>query len=355
MSEIRFWRGVVSILAVALVLVFLFSVWDVLLPFIFGLVIAYLFHPLVDRFVAMGLRRDRVVAVLYVLLLIGGIGLGSWMLPRLYREANLALSSLPSYASVLNEIIDNSNLKIQQALSRFLGGNAANIVVPFRAEDLVQTLFSSIPGSLLNFAHFGLWVFIIPIVSFFALGQGKRWINHLFQLTPSQYVESLLGLMAEINATLGGYVRGLFLESAFVGFLTMAGLLAMDIKGAILLGFVTGVLNVVPFLALIIGGVVAIIAGYVQTQSWAVVLMILTLFLVVRLVDDIFIIPFVIGSQVSLHPIVTLFAILAGVELGGFVGLVFAIPAAAVVKVVLTIILRNRSENFLPSSGHVYS
>jgi len=355
MNEIRFWRGVVSILAVAVVLAFLFTVWDVLLPFMFGLVVAYLFHPVIDRFVAMGLRRDRVVAVFYVLLIIGGIGLGSWLLPRLYREANLALSNLPSYSGVLNEIIDNTNLKIQEVLSRFFGVESENIVLPFRAEDLIKTLFSSLPGNILNFAHFGLWIFIIPLVSFFALGQGKRWINHLFQITPSQYVENLLGLLAEINATLGGYMRGLFLESTCVGFLTMAGLLIMDIKGAVLLGIMTGLLNVVPFLALVIGGVIAVIAGYVQTQSWAVALVILALFLGVRLVDDIFIIPIVIGGQVSLHPMVTLFAILAGLELGGFVGLVFAIPAAAVVKVVLTIFLRSKNENFLPANGHVYS
>ncbi|MCB4756997.1 MAG: AI-2E family transporter, partial [Elusimicrobia bacterium] len=227
--------------------------------------------------------------------------------------------------------------------------------IPFRADRFIEGLLLGLPAHVLDVAHVALWIVIVPFVAFFGLSQGKNWIDFLFDWTPSNHVEGLLGLLAEINAKLGGYFRGVMVESMGVGLLTMAGLGLMDIQGAVLLGCLSGVLNVIPFLAPVVGGGIALLAAYFQGKALSVLLGIILLYAVVRLFDDVILVPFIIGPSVQLHPVVVVFAVLAGVEVGGFLGLIFAVPAAVVIKVFLSLILRQRRESILLGQPHIYS
>src|ERR1700675_1571910 len=107
MNEIRFWRAVGSPLA--LVIVFVIAVWQVLVPFLLGFAVAYLVSPLVDRFVAIGLRRDRTVLVLYLLLLAATAGVGSVVVPSFYREVHALADEIPKYTAALDRLVEHLN------------------------------------------------------------------------------------------------------------------------------------------------------------------------------------------------------------------------------------------------------
>jgi len=353
--DIRYWRYIFLTMALGLLLVFLYRIWHVVLLFVFGFAIAYLLHPIVDRFVSRGLRRDRVVLVLYILFLGLSATLISLLFPRLYQEANTFLDELPAYASIIDGMVDHMNEEIKKFLAKFVGEKANHFIFPFHTEKMIEKLFYQLPSNLLNMAHIAGWFIVLPFVCYFALSHSKQWIDAFFDFTPSQYVENLLGLLAEINAALGSYLRGLLLESLCVGFLTMIGLALLGVKGAVLLGFITGILNLVPFLSIIVGGTIAMLVGYLQFNSMAAIVAIFLLYALVRVVDDFILIPLVMGRSVKLHPVVILFAVLAGLELGGFIGLVFAIPTAAVIKVILTVLLRDRKDQLMISGTHIYS
>jgi predicted PurR-regulated permease PerM len=200
-----------------------------------------------------------------------------------------------------------------------------------------------------------MWIVIIPFVSFYGLAEGRRWINLIFNATPSSYVESLLGLLAEVNATLGGYIRGQLLDALCVGALSTLGLWLLGVKQFVLIGVITAVLNPIPFLAPAVGGCLAIFLGHASGLPVGNLLGIVVLFFTVRLVDDFIFIPFIVGHSVQLHPAVMLFSVLAGFEIGGLLGLIFAIPVAAVFKVTLSIVLRQRQKNILTSVNSVLS
>lgn len=316
----------------------------VLVPFVLGFTVAYLLNPLVDRFTAFGLRRDRVVLILYTVCVGGGVLITLWMLPALFREINATIANTPTYIITINSFIDSLNEPLREFLKPLLGKKAGGYGIPFRAEQMMLGIVDNLPSNLMNVAHIALWLIIVPFVSFFALADGKKWIDALFNFTPSRYVESLLGLLAELNARLGGYVRGVLFESMCVGFLTIIGLHLLDIEGAVLYGVVTGLVNVVPFMAFLIGGSLALLAAIIQGKSALILFGILLLFILVRLIDDFVLIPFVIGNSVRLHPLLMVFAVLVGVETAGFFGLVFAIPLAVVVKVVATLFLKSRRD-----------
>lgn len=353
MKSISFGRAVFSILGLALALLFVFHVWSILIPFLLGLVLAYLVQPLVDRFVAMGLRRDRTVMVFYALLLVLVVTAGFLIVPSVISEANTSLRSLPTYAAKFNMLNDELSAEINKLLARLFGVKARPIALPFRPDALAERLVTAIPENISSVAHLGMWIFIIPFVAYFALAEGKNWLNTLFNLTPSEHVENLLGLMAEVNATLGGYARGQLLDATCVGAMTTFGLWLLGFDQALLMGLFTGLLNPVPFLAPIVGGGLTLLVGYFQGMPAASLFGIFFLFALVRLCDDFIFTPFIVGQSVKLHPVIMLFAILAGVEVGGFLGLVFAVPAAAVLKVVLSAVLSTSRENVVISQDHI--
>jgi predicted PurR-regulated permease PerM len=295
------------------------------------------------------------VLVLYVSLLAATVGIGFLLLPTLIREVGTVLAHLPTYIANFNAMMDQLTASIRHVLLHVIPKHANRFAIPLRADNMMEGALYKLPGGLLSVAHWGLWVFIIPFVCFFALREGRDWIDKLFDLTPSEYVENLLGLMAELNATLGGYVRGQILDALCVGVFTMFGLFILGFDGAVLMGCLTGFLNLVPFMAPIVGGSVALLLGYFQGLPTSTLFGIFCLFVLVRLFDDFVFTPFVLGSSVKLHPIVMLFAILAGFELGGFLGLVFAVPAAAVIKVILSITVHNHREAVLFHKQHIIS
>jgi predicted PurR-regulated permease PerM len=254
-----------------------------------------------------------------------------------------------------NALNDTLTAELNKLIMRFAGRHAHPMSLPFKPEILADKFVSKIPENISSVAHAGLWVVILPFVCYFALAQGKEWMNELFNLTPSEYVENLLGLIAEINATLGGYIRGQLLDAMCVGVMTMFGLWILGFDQAVLMGVLVAILNPVPFLAPLVGGSLTLLAAYFQGMPMSSLIGIFCLFALVRLCDDFIFTPFIVGQSVKLHPVVMVFAILAGVEVGGFLGLVFAVPAAAVIKVILSIIVSNRRENLMLSQNHVVS
>ncbi|MFA5192962.1 MAG: AI-2E family transporter [Verrucomicrobiia bacterium] len=353
MNEIRFWRAVFCLLALVLILFVLVKAFTVVLPFAFGLILAYLANPLVEWFTAFGLRRDRVVLVLYLALLTLGVVLCMSLVPPLLHAANQTQAALPRYGQELDSLFSRFNSDIQKWLTPLIGAGARHFMIPAQTDDLLMKVVQKLFVNIEDLAHVGLWIIIIPFVGFFGLVQSRQWMDTLFNLTSSRYVENLLGLLAEINTTLGAYMRSVMIESLCVGFLMTLGLHFLGVNAAVLIGVTTALVNPIPFMAPVIGGALAVLLTYFQFQSLSMVLAVVVLVIVVRIIDDFILIPCVVGRSVHLHPVVMIFAVLAGVELGGFLGLIFAVPLTVVLKVVLSLLVRSRRERFLIHHEHV--
>jgi predicted PurR-regulated permease PerM len=350
-----FWRLLATTALLAVAVFFFIRVWTVLIPFFIGFALAYFVQPVIARFEARGLRRDRVVIVVYVAMISLLAILAVSLLPGFLREARSIGQELPSYAQSFDGMVARLNQDIARSAQGVLGKKAASFQISLRAEKMIDELIESAPHNLLNVAHFGLWIIIIPFVAFFVLTQGRAWVDAIFDMTPAAYVESLLGMLAEINATLGAYIRGQMLEGACVGLVTMAGLAIFHFDGAILFGALTGLMNLVPMMAPIVGGGLALLVGYFQGLSTTSLIGIFFLFVLVRLLDDFIFIPFVLGQSVRLHPVLIVFSVLAGFEIGGFFGLVLAVPVAAIIKVVLSLTIGERRLVTLVDERHIVS
>jgi predicted PurR-regulated permease PerM len=321
--------------------------WGIIFPFLLGLGLAYLLEPIVENLEALGWRRDRIVVVLYCLFLVAAVVFVWGVLPLFVKQTNGIVQDFPSYVRQINAMIDAFNAGVGRYLLQLTGHGLEYDIVPYHLDQFLSGLMTSLPTRLLGVAHLGTWIVIVPFVSFYGLSEGPRWINALFDATPSAYVESLLGLLAEVNATLGGYIRGQLLDALCVAVVSALGLWILGVKQFVLIAVITGVLNPVPLLAPLVGASLALFLGYAHGLPPSALVGILLLFGLVRLLDDFVFTPFIVGRSVQLHPAAMLFAVLAGFEAGGIVGLVFAVPVAAVVKVALSIALHQRQKNIM--------
>lgn len=311
---------------------FFYRVQEVLLPFLLAAVLAYLFNPLVRFFEVRGLRRKPVVIVLYIGLMTLFTFSSYRVLWMAGQEAEKASRNMPMYVQRGSELFAHwkATTRVNAALVEYISTHG---------RQWPQDILERMPSFAMGILPVLEIVFLVPFIGFFLIQSGPRFRDQLLEWVPSRYVEMLLGLMVEVDNSLGKYVRGVFLEAFCVGCIALGGFLVIDLDYAVQIALVVGLANVVPYVGPIIG---AILGTGVAIFQWGTPMGILKVLMVcgaVRFIEDWFIQPVVMQKAVKLHPVVILFSLMAGAKLFGFWGLLFAIPVASMVKVLLEVLL----------------
>jgi predicted PurR-regulated permease PerM len=178
-------------------------------------------------------------------------------------------------------------------------------------------------------------IVIVPIVAFFFLSEGRSIKRATIELVPNRYFEMVLNLIYRIDQQLGGYIRGLVLSVIIVSLLSITGLWTIGLRDYLVVGTLAGLSNVIPYLGPIIGIAAGILATLLQHGSLGVgvLLPVVAVFLIVQIVDNVFIQPVVVAKSVNLHPLIVIFVVLVGNHLFGPIGMLLAVPFTAVTKV----------------------
>jgi predicted PurR-regulated permease PerM len=174
---------------------------------------------------------------------------------------------------------------------------------------------------------------IVPFVAFFFLKEGRRITRGLVEMVPNAYFEMTLNLVHSINRSIGGYIRGQLLAVSVVAFLSVTGLMLLDLPYAIPVGVVAGLANVIPYLGPIIGIASATGVALATASGTAMVVKVVVLFLCIQVVDNVLVQPIVVARSVHLHPLVVLTVVMIGSELWGMVGMLIAVPVTGILKV----------------------
>ena len=292
-------------------------------------VLAYLFNPLVRFFEVRGLRRRPVVVILYVSVMTV-IVLASYKLAWVAAyEAEEAARNMPLYVQKGSTIFAN------------LRGSLNSNLVDYVAEHgraWPQNILNRMPSFALGILPILEIIFLVPFIGFFLIQEGPKFRDHILGWVPSRYVEMVLGLMVEIDNSLGKYVRGLLLEAGCVGLLAFVGFWLIGLDYALQIAMVVGLANVVPYVGPVMG---IVLGGGVALFQWGSVFGVVKVMMVcggVRLLENWFIQPAVMRSSVHLHPAFVVFALMSGAKLFGFWGLLFAVPVACMVKVLLEVL-----------------
>lgn len=329
--HLGFWAGVCVLL-----LIFLWALQGVLLPFVLGLAIAYLLSPIVANLGQKGVNRTLasvlILSTFVLILCVIVLAVG----PVLYKEVAEFSRDLPEYIdqleSKLGPYIDQLRSFMGQkqeegfsGLGQYAGG---------AAEASKVVLGGLVAGGAAIGGFFSLLV-LTPIIAFFMMRDWPQIVNWIEGLVPVSYKETIMDLLSQIDRKISGFVRGQILVAVILGVFYALACSIAGLKYGLVIGLIAGVLNIIPMLGSITGFVLGVSVAYVQTGELSFVAIIAGIFLFGQVVEGNFLTPKLVGDRVGLHPLWVFFALMAGGALLGITGMLIAVPVVAIFGVLI--------------------
>ena len=327
---------ILAVVTGAGVLVYLLA--PVIMPFLMGALLAYLGDPLVDRLEAKKLSRTLSVVIVFTVIFLVVLLVPVVLLPLIEHQVSALATNFPKYIDWVQQnivpwisqtfnvdpaILNTSTLKQSIVGSwREVGGVAGNIVSGISKSGMV--LLAWIANLVL-----------VPVVTFYLLRDWDVLMEKIHQLLPRKSEPTIVKLAKESDDVLGQFLRGQVTVMIALGTIYTVGLWIVGLDLALLVGMVAGLVSFVPYLGFIVGIVFAGIAAIMQFGDITYLFYILIVFGVGQAFEGMLLTPLLVGDKIGLHPVAVIFAVMAGGQLFGFVGVLLALPIAAIVVVLL--------------------
>jgi predicted PurR-regulated permease PerM len=330
-------RAVVVAFA-ALAILLLWRAGDVVQPFVWGLIVAYVLLPVVGalerRF---ALPRTLAALAVFVALLAIIFGGGRLVVPRIAENAGDLQRNWPV-------LLGNAQATISGTLEQLgLGDLGAAIIGP-NVADLERQLAAMAQRTALPFVvglgHFVLEFLVFLISTFLLLRDAPRLYGFVRRNLPGRQRREIVQVLGETNVMLGRYIRGQLFLVLLMSTVTTIALTLLGVPYSVLLGVMTGLLETIPFVGPITAGAIACLValGHPNPFGWsqlAYVGVVAAMYTVLRHAEDYLVIPTVIGRAVRLHPAIVIFSLLTGGAVFGLLGVILAVPFAATLRLVL--------------------
>jgi predicted PurR-regulated permease PerM len=335
--------------AILLALRLLWGLREALTPFAIALALAYFLNPLVNGLESVISSRMRwlarrveprtaavgVITLVVVTVLVAGILL---LVPALYHQAADAISNLPRWVAAVRArvepLVQRLNLKYPEQSEQLRDQLQANLktLVPAVASPLtriLQTAFSSVLGFVLTLIN----LVIIPVFTVYLMFD----INHIrtgaAELVPPRHRPYVYSRLERVDALLSAFARGQITVCLILGVFYAIGLTACGVPMGLLVGFVIGLFNMIPFMSAALGLPLGLVLSWVDDQSLPRLAAVAGVFVFGQFVEGNFITPRIVGQSLGLHAIVIMLAVLVGGTAFGFVGMVLAVPVTAALSV----------------------
>jgi len=315
----------------------LYLLAPVLTPFLVAALLAYISDPLVERLETYKIARTWAVLLVFSCLSLLALILLLILVPLVSDQIAVFVANLPAYIDWLQnvampwvqqrfnlaEVPDVGNLKkIVQENWQQAGGFAVQIVKSITHSG--TTLVAVIAN-----------IILIPVVTFYFLRDWDKLVAQVHDLLPAK-IEPLVSMLSrDADEVLGAFMRGQLLVMLGLGLFYSLGLWAIGLNYALLIGMTAGVLSFVPYLGVIIGVGLAVIAGLFQFDSISQLWPVAAVFGIGQVLESFILTPLLVGDRIGLHPVTVIFSIAAFGQLFGFFGILLALPAAAVVMVII--------------------
>ncbi|MEA5123554.1 AI-2E family transporter [Xanthomonas floridensis] len=313
----------------------------ILTPFVLALLLAWLGDPLVDRIERAGRSRNMAVALVFVLATLLFVLALMILVPMIERQIMTLIDALPQMRNwAIGTAIPWLEAKTGVQLMAWLD--------PERLIDWIRSHWEQAGGAAKTFfgyvsrSGFAMvtWVInlaLLPILAFYFLRDWDRLVERVAAVIPRAYIGTVSRLALESNDVLGGFIRGQFLVMLALGAIYATGLSIIGLNLGLLIGIIAGFISFIPYLGATTGIVLALLAAIVQAQGLDLKLLIGVgvVFTVGQLLESYVLTPRIVGDKIGLHPVAVIFAVMAGGQLFGFLGMLLALPVAAVANVLL--------------------
>lgn len=334
--------------AMGVVAVVLFGGWLVheisglLWPFALSFVLAYLLAPLVDLLEP---RLTRTGASLLVMVVLVGIlvSTGVLLIPQVIGEVRDLVNRMPVYQRTVSALLQRV-LSALQAHGYEISVSEIQDRVLDRLPE-VSNLVATQTIALLRGVSSGVTalvnVGIIPFVAFYIVKDYHKINSAVHGLFPRRHTDTASDLMGQVSRVIGQYFRGQLIVCAFLAVFTSLGLAVLQIRYAIILGVLAGVSNLVPYVGYAVALGVAAIVALMEPEPIVSLLKVVAVFITVQAAEGNLVTPRVVGSRIGLHPVWVVFALMVAAHFWGFLGMLVALPVAAVINILVRILAQS--------------
>ena len=341
--------GVYWVLALGMFAGLVVLLEPILMPFLVGALLAYLGDPWADVFERWGLSRTLAVVLCFLILSVFFLLVLLLIIPALVEQLLSAVERLPHVlywiqTQWLNRIVsafdlDLSLLDAEQLRSWLLQHWG-------KAQTVLRVVLEQIGSSSIAFLVFLGNLALIPVVTFYLLRDFDHLIKKLHDLFPRKMAPKIAELAQECDEVLGAFFKGQLLVMMALGGLYALGLSLVGLEYGLLIGLIAGLASIVPYLGFVVGVSIALVSALFQFQLGVEAFLVVIVFAIGQAVEGMVLTPWLVGDRIGLHPVAVIFAILAGGQLFGMVGVLLALPVGAVIMV----FLRHMHDNYLGSA-----
>ena len=345
-DQIKYWTIAASIL-----LIFLWLLGDILLPFVLGAAIAYLLDPIVDRLERLGTGRVLgtiliLMAAFFVLFFIFLL-----LIPLVIDQFRLLAAAAPDLVTSVQTLVLNQIASISPE-SEALNSTLSKLST--MAQEKLGIIFGSVMASAISLIDIIMLMVITPVVAVYLLVDWDRILEKINELLPLDHASVVRSLASEIDSTLSAFVRGMIAVCLVLGIYYATALSLIGLEFGLIIGFIAGLVSFIPYVGALLGGVLAI--GLALIQFWGdfeLVALVVGVFIVGQIFEGNILTPKLVGNSVGLHPVSLILALSLFGAFFGFIGLLLAVPLAASAGVILRFFIKKykMSRLFLGENG----
>lgn len=325
------------------------NVINVISPLFIGIIIAYLFNPLINRLTKRKLNRALATSIVYITIFVLIYLFCSYLFPSLGKEINDIVKYFPSVFDSINVFINNllNKLNIDSIAQENITVNIRNILndyliefttnIPSKTISLLSAFVSKIGTLLLSL-----------IISFYLLIDFDRAIKNIYLFIPKNHRESTHTLLSNISEQIFSFVKGTGLITLGVFLVSFISFQISGLRGALFLALWNAITNIIPYVGPYIGGIPIVMFAFVTDYKLGIIILIIVL--LIQLIESYILHPIVMSKTMKLHPVTIIIGLLVFGHFFGIVGMLIATPATAVIKTIILFIddkykIRNKLEN----------
>ncbi|MEI3613298.1 AI-2E family transporter [Pseudogracilibacillus sp. SO30301A] len=338
----------VSIILIVLVIYLLIKLYPVyktlfvvigkiLTPFIIAAFISYLLHPVVLKLNQFNISKGFAVIIIYLLFFSLMTILFYKSFPVFVQQLQDLSEQLPDsmilYENIIYSIYDSTSF-----LPEIVHDKMDELIS--RIELSVEKQIENILDRAANLFDFIITITIIPVLVFYFLKDFTQMKNSLYNFVQEKHYQRFETILKAMDESLGGYIRGQLIISSAIMFVTYVIYHTFQLKYALVLAVIMGLMNVIPYFGPIIGTVPAVAVA--MTSSWKLVIVVLVTTLIVQTLENSFLSPYIMGKSVQIHPVFIILTLLIGAEIGGIIGMIVAVPLITMGKAIIVQIYINK-------------
>jgi len=310
-----------------------------------AIIIAYALNPVINFLEDEGINRLQGVLIVYLSILGIIFILAFLVIPKSGKEIKRLITDLPHYFEELSKLVDSMYTKYYSAMGglppMFQGVETVIMDNIIKLENFITEGLEGFVNGLINMASRVVSIILVPILSLYLLVDKDYFKKKIINAIPKRHRHDILYLANSIDGALSKFIKGRLIMSLYVGVATTILLLILNVEFAIVIGFITGLFDIVPYVGPFIGFLPAVFFAFLSNPIKA--LWVAIIFVLIQWTENNIVAPKIIGENMGMHPMVILLSIIIGGGIFGVFGMIISVPLVAIARIIFIYILEKRN------------